>query len=485
MTRAAEIRARLNHPIIDCDGHILEFQPAFLDYLKKVAGPNIVRRFVRAMREGIGPYHFEADQAERRRIGAPRGPWWGSPAKLTTDRATAMLPNMLRARLDSFGIDFSLCYPTFGLFLVREDDDELRRALCRAINTMHAELFSANRDRLMPVAMIPIYSPGEAIEELRYSVRELGYKAITISGFVRRRIPAKWRHGAEASGYNYFYDNIALDSEHDYDPFWQTCLDLQVVPNVHSSSIGEGSRTSPSTYIYNHIGMFAATCEAFAKALILGGVPNRFPGLKFAFMEAGVAWAVELLNGMASHWEKRNGIAIEQFNPQNISIDELYDCFAQYGHPVLMQEPKRLRESLERIKQTDLGRVEVRDEFGKVGASSVADLADIFAKNFFFGCEADDRTLGTAYDPRFVAAGRRLQPIFGSDIGHWDVPDMTKVLEEAYEQVETGRMSEDDFCDFTFRAPMRLYTGTNRTFFSGTILESLADEKRTASHEKV
>ena len=34
--------------------------------------------------------------------------------------------------------------------------------------------------------------------------------------------------------------------------------------------------------------------------------------------------------------------------------------------------------------------------------------------------------------------GARLKAIFSSDIGHWDVPDMTEVLEEAYEMVEHG-----------------------------------------------
>ena len=36
------------------------------------------------------------------------------------------------------------------------------------------------------------------------------------------------------------------------------------------------------------------------------------------------------------------------------------------------------------------------------------------------------------------AAGARLRPIFGSDISHWDVPDMTEPVEEAYELVEDG-----------------------------------------------
>ena len=34
--------------------------------------------------------------------------------------------------------------------------------------------------------------------------------------------------------------------------------------------------------------------------------------------------------------------------------------------------------------------------------------------------------------------GARLRPILGSDISHWDVPDMTEPVAEAYELVERG-----------------------------------------------
>ena len=44
-SKSLEIRKRLNHPILDSDGHWLEFEPAFLDYLKDVAGADMVSRY--------------------------------------------------------------------------------------------------------------------------------------------------------------------------------------------------------------------------------------------------------------------------------------------------------------------------------------------------------------------------------------------------------------------------------------------------------
>lgn len=66
--------------------------------------------------------------------------------------------------------------------------------------------------------------------------------------------------------------------------------------------------------------------------------------------------------------------------------------------------------------------------------------------------------------------GARLGAIFSSDIGHWDVPDMTEVLEEAYELVEHEIITETDFRDFVFTNPVKMW-GMNPGFFKGTVVE--------------
>ena len=52
-TRSARIRASLDHPVIDVDGHVIEFLPALMDTLKEVAGPGMVKRY-RALFEEEG-----------------------------------------------------------------------------------------------------------------------------------------------------------------------------------------------------------------------------------------------------------------------------------------------------------------------------------------------------------------------------------------------------------------------------------------------
>ena len=64
--------------------------------------------------------------------------------------------------------------------------------------------------------------------------------------------------------------------------------------------------------------------------------------------------------------------------------------------------------------------------------------------------------------------GARINAIFSSDIGHFDVPDMLSPVPEAYELVEDGLITDDDFRDFTFANAVRLWGTQNPRFFEGT-----------------
>ena len=92
----------------------------------------------------------------------------------------------------------------------------------------------------------------------------------------------------------------------------------------------------------------------------------------------------------------------------------------------------------------------------------------------YFGCEADDGTVAFAFDERVNPMGAQLRAMFSSDMGHWDVPDMTEILEEAYELVEKKILDEADFQEFVCTNPIRFYTSGNPDFFAGTRCEEAA-----------
>jgi hypothetical protein len=111
------------------------------------------------------------------------------------------------------------------------------------------------------------------------------------------------------------------------------------------------------------------------------------------------------------------------------------------------------------------------DEWAPCGIEKAEDIRDLFVPNFYFGCEADDPMNASAFNHKVNPFGARLKAVFSSDIGHWDVPDMREVTEEAYELVEKEVITPEDFRDFVFTNPVTLWTGMNPEFFQGTVVE--------------
>ena len=54
------------------------------------------------------------------------------------------------------------------------------------------------------------------------------------------------------------------------------------------------------------------------------------------------------------------------------------------------------------------------------------------------------------------------------------VPDLRGVVPEAYEPVEDGHINEEQFRDFVFDNPVRLWSGMTPEFFEGTVIEGAA-----------
>ena len=89
-TASVAIHEQLKHPVIDADGHWIEFEPTLLDYLKQVGGPTLVDRFLQEDYLA-GLRSWSRMTPEERRERRPTQPaWWGFPAKNSLDRATAI-----------------------------------------------------------------------------------------------------------------------------------------------------------------------------------------------------------------------------------------------------------------------------------------------------------------------------------------------------------------------------------------------------------
>jgi predicted TIM-barrel fold metal-dependent hydrolase len=470
---AAGVRARLGHPVIDADGHVLELFPAVFPFLRDALGPAKFEEFRRQgpiVRRDF-PRPSDADLLAAR---IPQGAWWGETS-VERDRATYMLPRLLHERMDELGLDFAVLYPTNCLSELSIEDDELRIGTCRGFNEYYAATYGPYADRLAAAGVIPMHTPAEAVAELEHC-HALGIKVVAFPEGVLRPIeqpspvpiPQLW------PGQRHWWDTFGFESAHDYDPVWARAAELGYAVTFHGSlAIRPGTVHYATNYVANHLGWFASLMRPVCTSLLFGGVTRRFPDVAFAFLECGVSWAHQLLLDVVGHWDKRRVEALRaHLDPADVDHDELERLVTRYGDAVVTgattEAERRWAYTHEAI---DMEGPPGLDDFAAIGARDVDELCDRFTRSFWFGCEADDRGVATAFAPT-NPGGRVLQAVFSSDIGHWDVPDPAGVLPDAYELVEDGVLTAEQFRAFTFEHAARLLTRANPEFFRGTAIDA-------------
>ncbi len=463
--------SRFGHPVIDADGHVLEITAAQQPHLERVLGAEL---YARHLSEGLPMRNSQKARSlgERRRNRSPQGAWWGTHTANVLDRATAMLPALLYERLPEVGIDYTVLYPTNTLTSCAVEDADYRTGLCRAFNEFYADVYNPYSDRMAMAGIIPAHTPDEAIAELEHCA-ELGLKVVVFAEGVMRPIDEpdqQTRSGWLWPGQHHWIDCYGLDSAYDYDPVWRRCVELGFAATFHGGlAFRPGIHTFVSSYTANHIGQFQALMYELCKALFLGGVTRRIPELPFVFLECGVSWGTQLLCDIIEHWEKRSWEAIQRnFDPALLDLDELGRYFERYGgdfREILGDDLASYAHGM----PIHGGAPEEPDEWTRLGVSSDEEIAESFASSLYFGCEADDRGVHVAFGPA-NPCGVKLNAVFSSDIGHWDVTDIGSIMDEAHGLVEEGLITDADFRAFVFDNPYRMYTAINPEFFAGTVI---------------
>jgi predicted TIM-barrel fold metal-dependent hydrolase len=467
MTRSAELREQLGHPVVDGDGHVVELMAVFLDFVRDHGHGALLDGMLNRRRA------IEDLSMQERLEGGVLPHSWHVPAD-TEYYATVTSPKRYYERLGETGIDFAILYPSMGIALLQLLDDEQRVTLCRLYNEHMAEQFRSYGDRFTMAALVPMNTPAEAVAALEHA-KGLGAKIGLIASHVHRpppgggwpaddpwadvRIP-EW----ETRGW---VDTFGIDSPYDYDPVWAKAIELGMPLAAHTAGIGASDRASVSNFVFNQIGHFAASGGALAKSLFLGGVTERFPRLRLALLEGGAAVGVQLYVSLVTNWEKRGGSAMVGLDPENIDKDRLREL-------LVASDPSLARYSAAQLIGSRGRMTRVHDDFEAAKVSCVEDIRDRFCVNFAWGCEADDPLTGLAFDRRVTPLGAKVPAFFASDLGHWDVPEFDEPLEEAHELLERGILDPDQLREFLFVNPVRFYGSLNREFFAGTVIERAA-----------
>ena len=194
--------------------------------------------------------------------------------------------------MDIEGIDVAVIYPSRGLFALAIPDMEprLAAAMARAYNDWLYEFCQENPERLLGAGMISPFDVDDAVAETRRCVRELGFRSV----FLRPN---------EVNGRNW----------HDpyYEPLWTALEELEVplgIPRGRRLAAAASrravrrqrdaeARVLPSVEQMLAVGSFC-----------LGGILERHPKLRVAFLEGNCGWVPFLLWRMDEHWERQGDV---------------------------------------------------------------------------------------------------------------------------------------------------------------------------------
>ncbi len=286
--------------IIDADGHVLEpldmwdqyLDPAFLERAPRLFVDSDGKERLRVEDKVLGgPRGFGFVGAIQSRVEGVR-----EDMKYIEGQKGGFDPHARIADLDLDDIDAVFLYPTLGLFSGAVQDPQLAAAMCRAYNRWLADYCAPYPDRLFGVAMLPMQSIELAIEEMHFARHELGM----CGGFLR---PNPY--------------NDRMIGHLDYDPFWAAAQELDFCIGIHEGgasgmpTVGiDRFESRGARHIISHTMEMMLACMS----VIWGGVCDRFPDIRVAFLESGGGWITPWLDRMDRHFDDKG------FNDSGLSM---------------------------------------------------------------------------------------------------------------------------------------------------------------------
>jgi len=198
-------------------------------------------------------------------------------------RPGAWDPSARLADQDLDHLRAEVIYPgIFGLLFFNLLDAEYQRECVRVYNDWLSEFCATAPTRLLGAGILPLRGP------LQWAIAEA--ERVAKKGLVSVMIPA---------------EAVPSYSRPDYEPLWTALQELGLPAAAHS-----GTGTGDSFIVKFQrmgIGLTHTDGKVFQPQraladLIWGGVPARYPKLRFVIVEGGIGWIAALLNHMDHFW---------------------------------------------------------------------------------------------------------------------------------------------------------------------------------------
>ncbi|MFI0740699.1 amidohydrolase family protein [Streptomyces sp. NPDC021100] len=293
--------ARPDHPVLDADCHIVlpDSDVWWRDSLPEKYAPwmpryedGVLVAEGRIIETPSPTFHGRPTQAAW--FGSTQGATYTPGSWALDDPAVVEVLSALKrggldprdriAAMDHEGIDKAFVFPSKVLGLLPAlRSAAFAAALAAAYNDYAVSYCAAAPERLVPVAVLPQHDVVLAVEELR-RVRAKGVRAVIL-------------RPNTVAGTN-------VDDEV-YDLLWEECerhgtavafhegFGVAKIPRIGTERTHDMMQGHLVSHTFEHM--------TAVMLLITGGVLERFPGLRFAFMESGGGWAPFWLHRMDDH----------------------------------------------------------------------------------------------------------------------------------------------------------------------------------------
>jgi predicted TIM-barrel fold metal-dependent hydrolase len=311
---SSEVKSKLPFPLFDADNHLYETQDSLTRFLPKlykdaIQYVQINGRTKIAIRGQISEYipnptfsvvakpgamedYFKHGNPE----GKSRREIFGKPMEAIP---AFREPGPRLELMNELGVDRSLMFPTLASLIEERmrDDPALIHVVVHALNQWLDEEWGFNyKGRIFTVPVISLPIVEKAIEELDWVVAR-GARAVLI-----RPAPVPGYGGPRS---------FALP---EFDPFWQRCVDHDVLVAMHTSDSGyarynaewDGNSREMLPFQTNAMSMingWRPVQDAVASWVVHGAL-FRFPKLKVSIIEAGATWLFPLLDSVADVYKK-------------------------------------------------------------------------------------------------------------------------------------------------------------------------------------
>jgi len=201
-----------------------------------------------------------------------------------TERLADMDANHVEA-----AINFPNVFPRFaGQGFAERPDKDLSLTCLRIYNDWMIDEWCGGpaRGRLIPLALIPLWDPALAADEVR-------------------RVAAK---GCYAIAFTENPSKLGLPSLYSggWDPVWEACVESATTVAMHIGSSSSMPTTSPDAPLATSMSLYAQNAQGSLCDWVFSGTLGRFPDLKIAYAESQIGWLPFQLERMDSVW--RDGV---------------------------------------------------------------------------------------------------------------------------------------------------------------------------------